>query len=143
MQLEWQLSCPAGRRACLHGRIGHALLGAVGGSRGGELLQDVRVAHDLDLAAAARGVPAREAHIARDLEQPCDLGLDTDQPVPLSYTAVVVSGPDKGKTSAPYTGTLDGLGVDGDGAHTGHEHLHISSIGPRTKLLYRLYQTLK
>jgi len=39
--------------------------------------------------------------------QPCDLGLDTDQPVPLSYTAVVVSGPDKGKTSAPYTGTLE------------------------------------
>jgi glutamate carboxypeptidase len=48
-----------------------------------------------------------------------------------------------GNFTAPYTGTLDGLGVDGDGAHTGHEHLYISSIAPRTKLLYRLYQTLK
>jgi glutamate carboxypeptidase len=48
-----------------------------------------------------------------------------------------------GNFTAPYTGTLDGLGVDGDGAHTGHEHMYISSIAPRTKLLYRLYQTLK
>jgi glutamate carboxypeptidase len=48
-----------------------------------------------------------------------------------------------GNFTAPYTGTLDGLGVDGDGAHTGHEHMNISSIAPRTKLLYRLYQTLK
>lgn len=47
-----------------------------------------------------------------------------------------------GNFTAPYTATLDGLGVDGDGAHTGHEQLYISSIGPRAKLLYRLFQTL-
>jgi glutamate carboxypeptidase len=47
-----------------------------------------------------------------------------------------------GNFTAPYTGTLDGLGVDGEGAHTGHEQLYISSIAPRAKLLYRLFQTL-
>ena len=30
--------------------------------------------------------------------------------------------------------TLDGLGVDGDGAHTNHEHMLFSSIEPRTRL---------
>ena len=38
--------------------------------------------------------------------------------------------------------TLDGLGVDGNGAHTHEEHLLISSLVPRAKLLRRLYETL-
>jgi glutamate carboxypeptidase len=37
---------------------------------------------------------------------------------------------------------LDGLGVDGDGAHTQHEHLLISSLVPRARLLKRLLETL-
>lgn len=37
---------------------------------------------------------------------------------------------------------LDGLGVDGDGAHTMEEHLLISSLVPRCTLLKRLYETL-
>ncbi|WP_342734042.1 M20 family metallopeptidase [Bradyrhizobium sp. B117] len=45
--------------------------------------------------------------------------------------------------TAPHTATLDGLGVDGTGAHTHHEQLYISSIEPRARLLYRLYQTLR
>ncbi|WP_050626574.1 M20 family metallopeptidase [Bradyrhizobium viridifuturi] len=45
--------------------------------------------------------------------------------------------------TAPHTATLDGLGVDGKGAHTHHEQLYISSIEPRARLLYRLYQTLR
>lgn len=48
-----------------------------------------------------------------------------------------------GNFTAPYTATLDGLGVDGKGAHTHYEQLYISSLEPRARLLYRLYQTLR
>lgn len=37
---------------------------------------------------------------------------------------------------------LDGLGVDGSGAHTLEEHLLISSLEPRTMLMRRLLETL-
>ena len=48
-----------------------------------------------------------------------------------------------GNFTAPHTATLDGLGVDGKGAHTQYEQMYISSIEPRARLLYRLYQTLR
>lgn len=48
-----------------------------------------------------------------------------------------------GNFTAPFTATLDGLGVDGRGAHTHYEQMYISSIEPRTRLLHRLYQTLR
>jgi len=48
-----------------------------------------------------------------------------------------------GNFTAPLTATLDGLGVDGKGAHTHYEQMYISSIEPRTRLLHRLYQTLR
>ena len=48
-----------------------------------------------------------------------------------------------GNFTAPLTATLDGLGVDGKGAHTHYEQMYISSIEPRARLLYRLYQTLR
>jgi glutamate carboxypeptidase len=48
-----------------------------------------------------------------------------------------------GNFTAPHTATLDGLGVDGKGAHTNYEQMYISSIEPRARLLYRLYQTLQ
>ena len=48
-----------------------------------------------------------------------------------------------GNFTAPHTATLDGLGVDGKGAHTHYEQMYISSIEPRTRLLHRLYQTLR
>ena len=38
--------------------------------------------------------------------------------------------------------TLDGLGVDGHGAHTDYEHMYYSSLEPRTRLLLRLLETL-
>src|SRR5213596_716194 len=37
-----------------------------------------------------------------------------------------------GNFTAPHTATLDGLGVDGEGAHTHYEQMYISSIEPRT-----------
>jgi glutamate carboxypeptidase len=55
----------------------------------------------------------------------------------------VTGGGSDGNFTAPHTATLDGLGVDGKGAHTHYEQLYISSIEPRARLLHRLYQTLK
>jgi glutamate carboxypeptidase len=48
-----------------------------------------------------------------------------------------------GNFTAPHTATLDGLGVDGQGAHTHYEQIYISSVEPRARLLHRLYQTLR
>ena len=48
-----------------------------------------------------------------------------------------------GNFTAAHTATLDGLGVDGKGAHTHYEQLYISSLEPRARLIYRLYQTLQ
>ena len=48
-----------------------------------------------------------------------------------------------GNFTANHTATLDGLGVDGKGAHTHYEQLYISSLEPRARLLYRLCQTLR
>ena len=55
----------------------------------------------------------------------------------------VTGGGSDGNFTAPLTATLDGLGVDGKGAHTHYEQLYISSIEPRARLLHRLYQKLK
>jgi glutamate carboxypeptidase len=51
-------------------------------------------------------------------------------------------GSDGNFTAAVGTPTLDGLGIDGDGAHTLHEYGLISSIEPRRKLILRLLETL-
>jgi glutamate carboxypeptidase len=56
---------------------------------------------------------------------------------------VFTGGGSDGNFTAAHTATLDGLGVDGKGAHTHFEQLYISSIAPRARLLYRLYQTLR
>jgi len=52
-------------------------------------------------------------------------------------------GSDGNFTAAIGTPTLDGLGIDGDGAHTLHEYGLISSIAPRRKLMERLLETLR
>ncbi|MDH2342437.1 M20 family metallopeptidase [Bradyrhizobium sp. SSUT77] len=48
-----------------------------------------------------------------------------------------------GNFTAAHAATLDGLGVDGKGAHTHYEQLYVSSLEPRARLLHRLYQTLR
>lgn len=48
-----------------------------------------------------------------------------------------------GNFTATHTATLDGLGVDGKGAHTHYEQLYVSSLASRARLLHRLYQTLR
>jgi len=52
-------------------------------------------------------------------------------------------GSDGNFTAALGVPTLDGLGVDGAGAHTEDEHLYYSSLVPRTALLMRLLETLE
>ena len=52
-------------------------------------------------------------------------------------------GSDGNFTGALGVPTLDGLGVIGDGPHTHHEHLQVSCLVPRTRLLVRLFETLR
>jgi len=51
-------------------------------------------------------------------------------------------GSDGNFTGALGRATLDGLGVDGAGAHTFEEHLLVSSLVPRCRLLAELLRTL-
>ncbi|WP_230532618.1 M20 family metallopeptidase [Microvirga roseola] len=55
----------------------------------------------------------------------------------------VGGGSDGNFTAALNVPTLDGLGIDGDGAHTLQEYGLISSIAPRQKLMTRLLETLR
>jgi glutamate carboxypeptidase len=52
-------------------------------------------------------------------------------------------GSDGNFTAAIGIPTLDGLGIDGDGAHTLNEYGLISSIAPRQRLMRRLLETLR
>jgi glutamate carboxypeptidase len=61
----------------------------------------------------------------------------------LELADTFTGGGSDGNFTAPHTATLDGLGVDGQGAHTHYEQMYISSIEPRARLLHRLYQTLR
>jgi glutamate carboxypeptidase len=60
----------------------------------------------------------------------------------LADTAMTGGGSDGNFTAALGVATLDGLGIDGDGAHTEWEHALISSIEPRLRLMRGLLETL-
>ena len=70
---------------------------------------------------------------ARDLA--AELGFDLKD-------GVVGGGSDGNFIAAMGTPVLDGLGVDGAGAHAEHEHIVIDDIPRRTALLTRLMQTV-
>ncbi len=70
---------------------------------------------------------------ARELAAP--LGID--------LVGVATGGGSDGNFTAHFVPTLDGLGVDGNGAHTMNEHLLASSLAPRMNLLRRLFETLE
>jgi glutamate carboxypeptidase len=55
---------------------------------------------------------------------------------------VVGGGSDGNFTAAMGVPTLDGLGVDGAGAHADHEHIIVSDLPRRAMLLTRLMQTI-
>jgi glutamate carboxypeptidase len=61
---------------------------------------------------------------------------------PLPEAEMTGGGSDGNFTAAIGTPTLDGLGCDGDGAHTLHEHCLVSSLVPRARLMERLLETL-
>jgi glutamate carboxypeptidase len=61
---------------------------------------------------------------------------------PLPEAPMTGGGSDGNFTAAIGTPTLDGLGCDGDGAHTLHEHCFVSSLAPRAALMARLLETL-
>lgn len=65
-----------------------------------------------------------------------DLGQD------FAETGMTGGGSDGNFTAALGIPTLDGLGVDGDGAHTLQEYALISSFAPRRKLMTRLLEAL-
>lgn len=64
-----------------------------------------------------------------------ELGIDLQ--------GVVSGGGSDGNFTAATTPTLDGLGIDGKGAHTDYEQAYVSSIVPRTQLMKRLLETLR
>jgi glutamate carboxypeptidase len=60
----------------------------------------------------------------------------------IDLLGVTTGGGSDGNFTAPFVATLDGLGVDGDGAHTMQEHMYASSLTPRMNLQKRLFETL-
>jgi glutamate carboxypeptidase len=60
----------------------------------------------------------------------------------LEETGRTGGGSDGNFTAALGTPTLDGLGVDGNGAHTLHEHALVSCFLPRLALMERLLERL-
>ncbi|MCW3475565.1 M20 family metallopeptidase [Limobrevibacterium gyesilva] len=55
---------------------------------------------------------------------------------------LATGGGSDGNFTAAIAPTLDGLGVDGKGAHTHEEQLYVSSLVPRAQLLLGLFETL-
>jgi glutamate carboxypeptidase len=82
----------------------------------------------------------RDAGIAKLYEHAKQLADAIGTPLPEMASG---GGSDGNFTAALGIPTLDGLGVVGDGAHAEHEHMLISSLEPRTKLLLGLLETLE
>ena len=70
------------------------------------------------------------------------VGLATELGFALPESPMTGGGSDGNFTAAIGTPTLDGLGCDGEGAHTLHEHCLVSSLAPRAALMARLLETL-
>ncbi len=61
----------------------------------------------------------------------------------LQYTPITGGGSDGNYSGAMGIPTLDGLGVDGAGAHTLDEHILVSSLLPRTKMWIKMFERLE
>ena len=70
-------------------------------------------------------------------------GLAREIGFALADVPMAGGGSDGNFTAALGVPTLDGLGIDGDGAHTEWEHGLVSSIEPRHLLMRRLFETLQ
>lgn len=100
-------------------------------------------AHDPDVRLTIEGelnrppytkTPATAALLAHAQRLAAEIGFE------LSDTSS--GGGSDGNFLADRLPVLDGLGADGDGAHTQHEHVLISSLVPRAQLWKRLLETL-
>ena len=84
-----------------------------------------------------------------DRDRQVDLLFDRAVAVAKDLGYMLESGPRNGGgsdgnfTAALGLPTLDGLGVDGEGAHTHNEHMLISSIERGTRLVQGLFETLR
>jgi glutamate carboxypeptidase len=99
--------------------------------------------HDPDIRLEIEGGLNRppyekNAGVAQLFEHARLLARDLD----IDLIGVSTGGGSDGNFTAHLVPTLDGLGVDGRGAHTHDEHIYISSIHPRMMLLKRLMETL-
>ena len=61
----------------------------------------------------------------------------------LQYTPITGGGSDGNYSGAMGIPTLDGMGVDGAGAHTLDEHILISSLVPRTQMWIKMFERLE
>ena len=61
----------------------------------------------------------------------------------LRYTTISGGGSDGNFTAALGVATLDGMGADGVGAHTLHEHILVSSLAPRAQTWMKLLERLE
>ena len=69
-------------------------------------------------------------------------GLAAEIGFTLEDCVITGGGSDGNFTAALGIPTLDGLGVDGKGAHTDYEQAYYSSFEPRAKLMIRMLETL-
>lgn len=93
----------------------------------------------LDLSGGLNRPPFRKSNaIAALYEHARGLAADIGFTLEDTFTG----GGSDGNFTASIAPTLDGLGIDGAGAHTLEEHLLVSSLVPRMTLLRRLFETL-
>jgi glutamate carboxypeptidase len=100
--------------------------------------------HDPDIRIEVTGGINRppyekNAGVERLFEHARGLARDLD----IDLVGMSTGGGSDGNFTAHLVPTLDGLGLDGAGAHTMNEHILISSIMPRMQLQKRLMETLQ
>ncbi len=114
------------------------------GRRYERLLLDLK-AHDPDVRVRVNGAMNRPPmtktpEIQRLYDHAVALAAEIGFDLP--EAAMTGGGSDGNFTAAIGTPTLDGLGCDGEGAHTLHEHCFVSSLAPRAALMARMLETL-
>jgi glutamate carboxypeptidase len=102
--------------------------------------------HDPDVAVNITGGMTRPPYgkndgIARLFDHARELAGDIG--FELKDVPLTGGGSDGNFTAALGVPTLDGLGVDGKGAHTDYEQAYFSSFEPRARLMLRLFETLE
>jgi len=70
-------------------------------------------------------------------------GFALQHDLDLQYTPLTGGGSDGNFTSAEGVPTLDGLGADGEGAHTLFENILVSSLEPRSRMWIKMFEGLQ